>query len=125
MNRFNELSDQSKGILFASATALLWGFLAIILKVTVKHVEPVTVAWVRFVIAFILLTLFLSKKDPNSLRILKKPPVLAIIAAIGLAFNYVGYIKGVELTTPSNAQILVQIAPVTLAIVGLIFFNGW
>jgi drug/metabolite transporter (DMT)-like permease len=123
MHRFNELSDQNKGILFASATALLWGFLAIILKVTVRHVEPITVAWVRFVIAFVLLTIFLQRKDPGSLRILSKPPLLGVIAAIGLGLNYVGYIKGVELTTPSNAQIIIQIAPVLLAIVGLIFFK--
>jgi len=33
------------------------------------------------------------------------------------------YIKGLDLTSPSNAQIIIQIAPLTLAIVGLTLFK--
>ena len=100
MKKISELNDSGKGILFASMTALLWGFLAIFLKVTLKYVDPVTVAWFRFAIAFVLLFLFLYIKDRKSVKILIKPPLLAVVASIGLGFNYVGYIKGVELTTP-------------------------
>jgi len=123
MTKFSQLSDSSRGILFASVTALMWGFLAIALKVALKEVDPVTLAWFRFLLAFVLLLIFLGIRSPQSIKILTNPPLLAIIAAIGLAVNYVGYIKGVELTSPSNAQILIQIAPVLLAISGLVFFK--
>ena len=51
------------------------------------------------------------------------PPLLAMIAGIGLGFNYVGYIKGLELTSPSSAQIIIQLAPLMLAVVGLVLFR--
>ena len=121
--KFNQLSDTSKGILYASITALMWGFLAIALKVALKEVDPYTVAWFRFFLAFILLSVYLSVRNPAYLKILARPPILAIVAAIGLAVNYVGYIMGVGLTTPSNAQILIQLAPILLAITGLVFFK--
>lgn len=123
MTNLSEKSNTTKGILFASTTALLWGFLAIALKVAVKHIDPTTVAWFRFFFAFILLFPLVILKNKKNINLLFKPPLLAILAGIGLGLNYVFYIKGLDLTSPSNAQIIVQIAPMTLAIVGLTYFR--
>jgi drug/metabolite transporter (DMT)-like permease len=37
--------------------------------------------------------------------------------------NYYGYVKGVELSSPSIAQIFIQIGPVFLALSGFLFFH--
>jgi drug/metabolite transporter (DMT)-like permease len=58
-----------------------------------------------------------------ALQVLRKPPLFAIIAAIALAANYSGYIKGLALTTPSNAQIVIQLAPLMLILVGLVVYK--
>lgn len=112
-----------KGIMFAAITATLWGFLAIALKVAVGYIDPIAVAWFRFLFAFVFLfgILFFSNKEKT--KLILRPPLLAIIAGIGLGFNYVGYIKGLQLTTPNSAQVVIQIAPIILAIIGLIFFK--
>jgi drug/metabolite transporter (DMT)-like permease len=52
-----------------------------------------------------------------------KPPLLLILAAIALSWNYMGFMLGVEYTTPSNAQLFIQAGPILLAIAGLIFFK--
>lgn len=123
MTKFSTISDSSKGILFASLTALLWGFLAIALKVAVKYIDPTAVAWFRFSFAFTALFILISIRNRKGLELLLRPPLLAIVAGIGLGLNYVFYIKGLDLTSPSNAQIIIQIAPISLAIVGLTIFK--
>jgi drug/metabolite transporter (DMT)-like permease len=55
--------------------------------------------------------------------VVRKLPVYAIIAAIALAANYAGYIKGLDLTSPSNAQIIIQLAPLMLIVVGLVIYK--
>ena len=105
------MTDRNKGIAYALSAAFMWGFLAISLKVALDYVPAVTIVWIRFVVAFVVLWGVLLLKEPAALSVLKKPPLLAIVAAIGLTINYVGYIKGLDLTTPSNAQVVIQMAP--------------
>ena len=117
------MSDQLKGILFASTTAFFWGFLAIALKIGTYEFQTVTIVWFRFTFAFIVLFLFYLKTDRSKLKILLHPPLLLIIAALGLALNYFGYTKGVEHTSPSTAQVIIQFGPILLGVVGLVFFK--
>lgn len=113
----------NKGIYFATFTALLWGFLAIAIKVALNSLPPVTVSWLRFVIAFLILAVYYLISKPEKLKILAKPPKFAVFAGIALGLNYLGYIWGVDFTTPSIGQIFIQTGPVLLAISGFIFFK--
>lgn len=113
----------NKGVLFAAITALVWGFLPIKLKVALSFADSFTIVWFRFFIAFLFLFIFYLLKDRESIKILFKPPILALIAALGLAFNYFGYLYGIELTTPGTAQIIIVSGPMTLALVGFLFFG--
>ena len=82
------MTSNRKGILFACLTAFFWGFLAIALKVSVQKVEPQTIVWFRFVVAFSVLSIWQLYHNPQSLRILVRPPLLLIFAAIALSWNY-------------------------------------
>lgn len=117
------MTARNKGILYAMTAAFIWGLLAISLKVALDYVPPLTIVWVRFTIAFTILWVVLFLKEKSALQVLRKPPLYAIIAAIALAGNYIGYIKGLDLTTPSNAQIIIQLAPLMLIVVGLIIYK--
>ncbi len=111
------------GILYASITAIFWGFLAIFIKVTLNEVAPIIVVWFRFSVAFLFLLFYFSAKDRQKLTIIKKPPVLLILAALSLTINYIGFANGIHLTSPGNAQIFIQLGPITFAIVGLVIFK--
>jgi drug/metabolite transporter (DMT)-like permease len=112
-----------RGILYAIITAFLWGVLAIVLKVSLNGLSPVDVTWFRFFMAFIVLAVYYIWKRPHYLRILKRPPLLLIIATLCLAVNYYGFIESVNLTSPTVSQVFVQIGPVILAISGFLIFH--
>lgn len=117
------MQNHTKGIIYASVTAFFWGFLAIALKVAVQEVEPIAVVWFRFVVAFTLLATWQLFKNPSSFKIYKKPPLLLILAAIGLTWNYISFMLGIHYTTPSNAQLFIQTGPIMLAVAGFVLFK--
>ncbi len=112
-----------KGILYAVITAVLFGVLAIALKFSLSGLTPADITWFRFVLAFVILTGYYYFKKPQYLRILRKPPLILIIATLCLSLNYYGFIEGLNLTTPSIAQVFIQLGPVLLAAAGFIFFH--
>jgi drug/metabolite transporter (DMT)-like permease len=117
------MSNSSKGILFATITALLWGVIAIVLKLALTHLAPIDVTWVRFAMSFAFFVIYFLFKEPKALRIIIHPPILLIVASFCLGFNFLGFITGVGYTTPSIAQVFIQLAPVLFAISGFIFFK--
>ena len=117
------MQNHTKGIIYASITAFFWGFLPIALKVAVREVEPVTIVWFRFAIAFLMLAGWQAAKNPSSFKLMIKPPLLLVLAALALTWNYLGYMLGIHYTTPSNAQLFIQTGPIMLAISGFVFFK--
>lgn len=117
------MQDYTKGIIYASVTVFFWGFLAIALKVAVQVVDPATIVWFRFALAFVMLAAWQGIKNPTSFKILKKPPLLLVIAAVGLSWNYMGYMLAIDYTTPSNAQLFIQTGPILFALAGFLFFK--
>jgi len=112
-----------RGLTYAGTTALLWGFLPILMKIALQEFSGGSIVWFRFTFAFIALFLFLKirKKQPES--IILSPPGFGVLAGIFLAGNYYYFLKGVETSSPSNAGILIQIAPVILVILGVFFLK--
>ncbi|PVX49846.1 EamA domain-containing membrane protein RarD [Balneicella halophila] len=123
------MSDNLKGILSACVTAILWGFLAVLMKVALAYVGPVEVAWFRFTLAAGILLFYFIIVKPKLLSIVRAFPIILFIAAVCLGFNYIGYIYGLHYTGPSTAQIVIQIGPILLALSGILFFkekvNKW
>lgn len=117
------MPNQLKGIIFASITAFFWGFLAIALKVATDSFNVVNLVWFRFAFAFIILFLYFLITDRSKLKILVHPPLLLIIAALGLALNYFGFTNGINHTNPGTAQIVIQLGPISLGLVGYLFFK--
>jgi len=116
-------NNNRTGALYAVLTASMWGFMAIVLKVITSELDPVTVVWFRFAIAFVVLgtwTLIFRKSD---FRIFIRPPFLLILTALFLALNYLGFIAGIQYVSPSSSQVFIQIAPVSFALSGIIIFR--
>lgn len=117
------MNNNTKGLLYASFTALLWGFLAIALKVALDDLNPVTVVWFRFTTAFFFLLILMLFFDRTFIKTFRKPPWMLIIAAFFLGMNYYGFITGIHYTTPSSAQVFIQIGPVSLGLSGIFLFK--
>lgn len=118
------LSDRQKGLSAAILTASCWSFLAIFLKFALKYSDSYSIVWYRMFIAFVtLLIWFFYKKQTAQLKVLTLKPGTLLLAALALAFNYVGFMQGVHYTSPANAQIFIQVGPLLLAISGLFIFK--
>ncbi|MBW4513843.1 MAG: DMT family transporter [Timaviella obliquedivisa GSE-PSE-MK23-08B] len=114
------------GLSLALVTVSLWGVLPIALKVVLQAVDVYTVTWFRFLVSFWLLAIYLGVKGELSTgrRKLGKTRLdLLAIATLFLAANYLFYLKGLQDTSPSNAQVIIQLAPVMMGIGGLIIFK--
>ena len=120
---FMKRSHTTQGIIFALITALLWGFLPIILKVVLNRISPISVTWFRFFSASVFIILFYIIKKPSDLKLMIHPPWLLIIAACCLGLNYLGFINGVHFTTPAIAEVFIQTGAILLAISGFIIFR--
>lgn len=82
-----------------------------------------TIVWFRFVVAFFLLFFYLLKFQPLALHIKPLIRPIPILAILCLAFNYWAYLVGVDYTSPSNAQIVIQLGPMILALSGVLYFG--
>ena len=117
------MQNHAKGILYAAITAIFWGFLAIVLKIIDSDVEPETIVWFRFLLAFLMLAGWQAANDKSAFKLMLKPPLLLIVATLALSWNYISFMMGVHYTTPSNAQLFIQFGPILLAVAGLAFFG--
>jgi drug/metabolite transporter (DMT)-like permease len=118
-----KMKDKTKGLLYALTAALFWGLLAIALKMAVTKVDSFTIVWIRFVLAFSGLFVWIYFTDRKQLRILIRPPWQLVVGAVSLAINYIGFMLGVQYTSPSNAQVIIQVGPVLLALCGIFIFK--
>lgn len=113
------------GALLALSTCVLWGILPVALGIVVKKLDPYTICWFRFLIAFLSLGLYLarSKKLIMPQQLPRNYWILLGIAAVFLAFNYQFFLTGLQKTSASNAEVLIQLAPVFFGFSSLIIFR--
>lgn len=117
------MERNKKGVFFAIVTAVMWGVLAVALKVAVGKVDPATIVWLRFMVAFFCLLSYQLSRRSAELKLLIKAPLILILAAVTLAWNYMGFMLGVKYAGPGSTQIIIQLGPVALVLAGIIFFR--
>jgi len=113
------------GFAFAATTMALWGVLPLVLEAALRLVDPITLTWFRFLAAALLLGAWLAARGglPDLRALGAGSWRLLAIATAGLAANYIGYLLGLHRTTPANAQVLIQSAPLLLALGGIAVFG--
>lgn len=111
--------------MLALATALLWATLPIAAKLALSGVDPFTLTWVRFAVAGVVTLGWVGWRGGLRVFIGLEHRTWAWlgVAAITLVGNYLLYLVGLELTTPANAQVLIQTAPLLMGLGGLVLFK--
>ncbi len=118
------LSPRQKGLIAAIITATCWSTLALFLKYALNYSDSQTIVWYRMLVAFLfLLVWFVFRGETRQLEVLKTRPGFLLVAALCLAFNYLGFVQGIHYSSPANAQIFIQLGPFLLALSGLLFFG--
>ena len=113
------------GFALASTTMMLWGILPLALKILLRAMDSPTIVWYRFFLSSVLLGALLAWRGglPPIGRFGRTQWLLLAIATAGLALNYIAYMVGLDLTSPANAQVLIQLAPLLLALGGILVFR--
>jgi drug/metabolite transporter (DMT)-like permease len=113
------------GLGLSLITVILWGLVPITLAIVLKKIDVYTINWFRFVTAFVLLSFYLFKQEnlPKISQLKTVPIYLFAIAILGLMGNYIFFVMGLKATSPSHAEVLIQLAGVFLSLGGLLIFK--
>ncbi len=113
------------GLALSLVTVFLWGILPIALTVTLQALDVYTVTWFRFFMAFGLLAAYLGarKQLPDLQKLRSASLGLLASAIVFLGLNYLLYLQGLAQTSATNAQVLIQLAPVLMGLGALAVFK--
>ena len=113
------------GLALALVTAACWSTLPVALKVMLVQLDPYTLTWIRFVIAGGVMFAWLAARGGlgGFAALDRRRWALLALAGVLLIGNYVFYLLGVQHSTPGNAQLLIQLAPLLMALGGILVFR--
>lgn len=101
-------------MVLAFATVLLWGLLAIALRLLiVGGMDGYTITWYRMIASALLLGAFQARRGqlPALGGLSRRTWVLLAVALAGLVANYVLFAVSLEYVPPATAQLVIQLAP--------------
>ncbi|MEH2140070.1 DMT family transporter [Nostoc sp.] len=113
------------GLALSLLTVLLWGILPIALAVTLQVLDVYTIIWFRFLVSFVLLAVYLGirGKLPKLEQLRSTSWKLLASATLFLGINYFLFTQGLALTSPANAEVLIQLSTLLLGFGGLVIFK--
>ncbi|MCC5851684.1 MAG: DMT family transporter [Alkalimonas sp.] len=113
------------GFGLALTTATLWGVLPIVLKVLLDFLTASTLTGVRFLVAALLVGLWLQAQGqwPRLSLLSRQGILLLLIAIAGLLANYLMYMTGLNYLTAETGQLLIQLAPFLMMLGGVWLFK--
>jgi drug/metabolite transporter (DMT)-like permease len=113
------------GLGLSLITVVLWGLVPVALAIVLTKLDTYTINWFRFATAFILLGGYLVKQRnlPELAQLKSVPTYLLAIAILGLTGNYIFFVMGLKATSPSHAEVLIQLAGIFLSLGGLLIFK--
>jgi drug/metabolite transporter (DMT)-like permease len=113
------------GFALSVITALSFGVLPIALKGLLDALDVYTVTWYRFIVAAVILALFIVR--PARLKALAIPGWglvgLIILTSVLMSVNFILYLIGLQFITPSTAQVVIQLAPIFLLLSSLVVYR--
>lgn len=113
------------GFTMSLTTAVLWGLLPIALKVALTGMDVYTITWWRFAVSMLGLGVFLAWRGqlPRLRGAGRSAWTILGIALVTLLANFLLYLTALEHTTPSVAQVVIQLAPLLLMLGGVFVFR--
>lgn len=113
------------GLALALATAVLWGFLSIALRLLLEGMDPFTITWYRLAAAALILGLYQARRRrlPAVGKLGRGQWWLLVVALLGLVGNYVLFVWALDFVSPATAQLVIQLAPLLFLLGALVIFG--
>jgi drug/metabolite transporter (DMT)-like permease len=109
------------GLALTLTTVLLWSILPLALRIALGGLDAGTLTWCRFLCAALVLGAVLATQGtlPPVRSFHRHDWLLLAVAVAGLCANYLLYVLGLERTNAGTAQVVIQLAPLLLAVGGV------
>ncbi|WP_296057570.1 DMT family transporter [uncultured Amphritea sp.] len=113
------------GLFFCCITLMFWGMLPIALKRSTGFIDPVTLTWLRFAFAGIVMLMWQARQGKLSefRNLSGTHSVRLIVAGTMLIVNYTFMVWGLSYLHPGAAQLSFQLAPLFLTLGGWLFLK--
>jgi len=113
------------GASLATTTMVVWGILPLALKLVLRSLDASTIIWFRMGVSAVTIGALLAwrRRLPRLGTLGATGLALLAVAVGGIALNFWTFMVGLDLTSPGNAQVLVQLGPVLLALGSLVVFR--
>src|SRR3989344_931902 len=114
------LNNHQKAILALILASIIWGATGPVMKLTLKEVPLVSLAFIRFFAAAIILFPFVFRKISIKRNDI---PILIISAFLGVTLNITLFFWGLTLTSALNSGIIIASGPILLLLFAHIFLK--
>ncbi len=113
------------GLTLSLVTVFFWSTLPISLKLSLSATDPWTLTWLRFLFATVVtLIILIPKKRLSQFKHLSISDWFwLLLAALMLVANYLLFVIGLKMTSPANAQVFIQMAPLLMTLGGVLIFK--
>ncbi|TDR23617.1 DMT family transporter [Marinicella litoralis] len=120
-----QLNSWKKGLFLSLLTVVCWSTLPVSLKISLSATDAMTLTWFRFLTAGLVTFFFLlSKNKLKEFKSLSQSDWLWLgLAAMMLIGNYVLFLIGMDMTSPANAQVFIQLAPLLMTLGGVLIYK--
>ena len=116
--------NRALGLALATTTSVLWGTVSLAGKVALPGMNASTLSVLRLLLASLFLAFVIGRRTGGGFRsVWTKPPPLLFAAALGLACNYAFYMLGLERAGAATTQVLIQLAPLFLLLLGIFWLK--
>ncbi|NNJ72157.1 MAG: DMT family transporter [Enterobacterales bacterium] len=114
MNQYN----WKLGVVLSLTTALMWGLLPVSIAPVFGSVDPITITYYRLAGggSILLIWIYFQKGMNVKANFTWENLPYLVLAVIMIAANYYLWLIGLKYTSPSTAQVMIQIAPMLLLI---------
>ncbi|TLU66898.1 DMT family transporter [Thalassotalea litorea] len=121
----SDSQQNTKGLLLALTTAIMWGLLPLALGSVLQLMDSYTITWYRFLFAAVLVGIGLKNKNQIPALFSKDKRWLKplAIAAVFLSLNYILYLSSLYFVPAETAQMLIQMAPLMMLLGSVIFLK--
>lgn len=105
------------------ATALLWGFSFLSIKVSLSVLPPMTLGLARFIIAVAILPLMALAMKEDLKVAWRDQPLMALGGLLGVTFYFLCENNGVKLLSASEASLIIGVIPVVTMLAERVFLK--
>jgi len=116
---------KAKNLVWLTVIVLLWGSAFPLVKIALSEVPPITLGFLRFLIATPILMLHAYMSDSTSLRALFRnhASALIVMGLTGVMGYHVFQNIGIQHTSATNSSLLISSNPIILAVLSSLFLR--